>query len=32
VELRSAVKDREFEPLSATVNALSACPHNVSVL
>jgi hypothetical protein len=29
VELRSAVKDREFDALSATVNALSACPHNV---
>lgn len=30
VELRSAVKDREYEALSATVNGLSACPHHVS--
>jgi hypothetical protein len=30
VELCSAVKERQFEALSATVNALSACPHNVS--
>ncbi|WIA14099.1 hypothetical protein OEZ85_002646 [Tetradesmus obliquus] len=28
VELRSAVKDREYETLSATVNGLSACPHH----
>jgi hypothetical protein len=29
VELRSAVKDREYEALSATVNGLCACPHHV---
>ncbi|KAF6254151.1 WD40-repeat-containing domain protein [Scenedesmus sp. NREL 46B-D3] len=28
VELRSAVKDREYAAASATVNALSACPHH----
>lgn len=30
IELRSAVKDADYEPLASTVNALSACPHHVS--
>lgn len=30
VELRSAVKAGEYEPMAATVNGLSSCPHHVS--
>ena len=31
LELRTAVKDADYEQLAATVNALSACPHHVSL-
>lgn len=31
LELRSAVKDADYDQLAATVNAVSGCPHHVSL-